>query len=205
MTSNYYKKDMNEAALGKFYTMLADASSHSRHDLQHAGQLRGECSSSLTLKLAAHPNIDGDQGQRRQHRPDIRSAAAKAPEGFSVFAGSEAISLPHFVCSAVSAGPWRLQTWFPTTAPRSGEESPACGPEKARKMQLALLPQRGRYQPLRSAEREGRHGYGRLQGWPPRPPILPAGEEMAKGDRQISRSLGIPTVSKMIVSVIVSC
>ena len=87
VTPNYYKKDMNEAALGKFYTMLADASPIPVMIYNMPGNSGVNVPSSLTLKLAAHPNITGikDSGG---NIVQISEVLAKAPEGFSVFAGS---------------------------------------------------------------------------------------------------------------------
>ena len=87
VTPNYYKKDMNGPALEKFYTMLADASPIPVMIYNMPGNSGVNVPSSLTLKVAAHPNIKGikDSGG---NIVQISEVLAKAPEGFSVFAGS---------------------------------------------------------------------------------------------------------------------
>ena len=193
VTPNYYKKDMNEAALGKFYTMLADASPIPVMIYNMPGNSGVNVPSSLTLKLAAHPNITGikDSGG---NIVQISEVLAKAPEGFSVFAGSGSYLLATLLLGGVG-GTLAVANVVPNFCAEIQENFEKGDLEKARKMQLALLPL--------NAAVTSRFGIGGMKaamdmvgfkGGLPRLPILPAGEETRKEIIRILKELGIPTV-----------
>ena len=193
VTPNYYKKDMNEAALEKFYTMLADASPIPVMIYNMPGNSGVNVPSSLTLKLAAHPNITGikDSGG---NIVQISEVLAKAPEGFSVFAGSGSYLLATLLLGGVG-GTLAVANVVPNYCAEIQENFGKGDLEKARKMQLALLPL--------NAAVTSRFGIGGMKaamdmvgfkGGLPRLPILPAGEETRKEIARILKELGIPTV-----------
>ncbi len=193
VTPNYYKKDMNEAALGNFYTMLADASPIPVMIYNMPGNSGVNVPSSLTLKLAAHPNITGikDSGG---NIVQISEVLAKAPEGFSVFAGSGSYLLATLMLGGVG-GTLAVANVVPDYCAEIQENFEKGDLEKARKMQLALLP-------LNTAV-TSRFGIGGMKaamdmvgfkGGLPRLPILPAGEDTRKEIARILKELGIPTV-----------
>lgn len=193
VTPNYYKKDMNEAALGNFYTMLADASPIPVMIYNMPGNSGVNVPSSLTLKLAAHPNITGikDSGG---NIVQISEVLAKAPEGFSVFAGSGSYLLATLMLGGVG-GTLAVANVVPDYCAEIQENFEKGDLEKARKMQLALLPL--------NAAVTSRFGIGGMKaamdmvgfkGGLPRLPILPAGEDTRKEIARILKELGIPTV-----------
>ena len=149
--------------------------------------------SSLTLKLAAHPNITGikDSGG---NIVQISEVLAKAPEGFSVFAGSGSYLLATLLLGGVG-GTLAVANVVPNYCAEIQENFGKGDLEKARKMQLALLPL--------NAAVTSRFGIGGMKaamdmvgfkGGLPRLPILPAGEETRKESARILKELGIPTV-----------
>jgi len=193
VTPNYYKKDMNGPALEKFYTMLADASPIPVMIYNMPGNSGVNVPSSLTLKLAAHPNIKGikDSGG---NIVQISEVLAKAPEGFSVFAGSGSYLLATLMLGGVG-GTLAVANVVPDYCAEIQENFEKGDLEKARKMQLALLPL--------NAAVTSRFGIGGMKaamdmvgfkGGLPRLPILPAGEETGKEIARILKELGIPTV-----------
>jgi 4-hydroxy-2-oxoglutarate aldolase len=184
---------MNEAALGNFYTMLADASPIPVMIYNMPGNSGVNVPSSLTLKLAAHPNITGikDSGG---NIVQISEVLAKAPEGFSVFAGSGSYLLATLLLGGVG-GTLAVANVVPDYCAEIQENFEKGDIEKARKMQLALLPL--------NAAVTSRFGIGGMKaamdmvgfkGGLPRLPILPAGEETKKEIARILKELGIPTV-----------
>jgi len=193
VTPNYYKKDMNGPALEKFYTMLADASPIPVMIYNMPGNSGVNVPSSLTLKVAAHPNIKGikDSGG---NIVQISEVLAKAPEGFSVFAGSGSYLLATLMLGGVG-GTLAVANVVPDYCAEIQENFEKGDLEKARKMQLALLPL--------NAAVTSRFGIGGMKaamdmvgfkGGLPRLPILPAGEETGKEIARILKELGIPTV-----------
>ena len=83
----YYKRDMNESALEKFYVSLADVSPIPVMVYNMPGNSGINLSSSLVVKLSSHPNIVGvkDSGG---NIVQISEIIAGVPDDFSVFAGS---------------------------------------------------------------------------------------------------------------------
>ena len=193
VTPNYYKKDMNEAALEKFYTMLADASPVPVMIYNMPGNSGVNVPSPLTLKLAAHPNITGikDSGG---NIVQISEVLAKAPSDFSVFAGSGSYLLATLVLGGVG-GTLAVANVVPDYCAEIQERFEKGDLDGARKMQLALLPL--------NAAVTSRFGIGGMKaamdmvgykGGLPRLPILPASEETKKEIARILKELGVPKV-----------
>ena len=193
VTPNYYKRDMNEAALEKFFTMLADASPIPVMLYNMPGNSGINIPSTLTLKLAAHPNITGikDSGG---NIVQISEVLAKAPKSFSVFAGSGSYLLPTLMLGGLG-GTLAVANVVPDYCAEIQENFENGNFEKARKMQLALLPL--------NAAVTSRFGIGGMKaamdlvgykGGLPRLPILPASEETRNTIAGILRELGIKTV-----------
>lgn len=193
VTPNYYKRDMNEAALEKFFTMLADASPIPVMLYNMPGNSGINIPSSLTIKLASHPNITGikDSGG---NIVQISEVLAKAPEGFSVFAGSGSYLLPTLALGGMG-GTLAVANVVPDYCAEIQENFEKGNFEKARKMQLALLPL--------NAAVTSRFGIGGMKaamdlvgykGGLPRLPILPAGDDTRKAIAGILKELGIKTV-----------
>lgn len=190
VTPNYYKRDMNEAALEKFYTMLADVSPIPVMIYNMPGNSGVNVSSSLTLKLAGHPNITGikDSGGSIVQ---ISEVLDRAPEGFSVFAGSGSYLLATLMLGG-AGGTLAVANVVPDYCVEIQENFEKGDLEKARKMQLALLPL--------NAAVTSRFGIGGMKaamdmagfkGGLPRLPILPASEEAKKEIARILKELGI--------------
>ncbi|MDR2523112.1 MAG: dihydrodipicolinate synthase family protein [Synergistaceae bacterium] len=83
----YYKRDLTEPTLEKFYTAVADASPIPVMVYNMPGNSGINLSSALVVRLSAHKNIVGvkDSGG---NIVQITEIIAGAPEDFSVFAGS---------------------------------------------------------------------------------------------------------------------
>ena len=83
----YYKRDLNESVLEKFYVSVADASPIPVMVYNMPGNSGINLSSSLIIKLSRHPNIVGikDSGG---NIVQIAEIIAGTPQDFSVFAGS---------------------------------------------------------------------------------------------------------------------
>ncbi len=191
VTPNYYKKDMNDAALEKFYTMLADASPIPVMIYNMPGNSGVNVPSALTLKLSAHPNITGikDSGG---NIVQISEVLAKAPADFSVFAGSGSYLLATLVLGGVG-GTLAVANVVPDYCAEIQERFEKGDLEGARKMQLALLPL--------NAAVTSRFAIGGMKaamdmvgykGGLPRLPILPASEETKKEIARILKELGVP-------------
>ncbi len=190
---------MNEAALGNFYTMLADASPIPVMIYNMPGNSGVNVPSSLTLKLAAHPNITGikDSGG---NIVQISEVLAKAPEGFSVFAGSGSYLLATLLLGGVG-GTLAVANVVPDYCAEIQENFEKGDLEKARKMQLALLPL--------NAAVTSRFGIGGMKaamdmvgfkGGLPACPSFPPERRRGKKSPGSSRSWGSPRFSPMIIS-----
>ena len=194
VTPHYYKRDMTEAALERFYVLLADASPIPVMLYNMPGNAGINVPSALTLRLAAHPNIVGikDSGG---NIVQIAEVLANAPERFSVFAGSGSYLLATLVLGGVG-GTLAVANVVPDYCAQIQASFEQGDLETARKMQLALLPL--------NAAVTGRFGIGGMKaamdlvgyrGGPPRPPILPAGGAAREEIARILGELGIATVS----------
>lgn len=190
VTPHYYKRDMNEAALERFYTSLADSASIPVMLYNMPGNTGVNIPSSLTLRLAAHPNIIGikDSGG---NIVQISEVIAGAPEGFSVFAGSGSYLLPVLAMGG-AGGTMAVANVAPDYCVEILERFETGDLEGARRMQLALLPL--------NAAVTSRFGIGGMKAAMemvgfraglPRPPILPAGAETRREIAGILANLGL--------------
>jgi len=190
VTPNYYKKDMNEAALEKFYTMLADVSPIPVMIYNMPGNSGVNVPSSLTVKLSGHPNIAGikDSGG---NIVQISEVLAKASKEFSVFAGSGSYLLATLMLGGVG-GTLAVANVVPDYCAEIQENFENGNLDRARTMQLALLPL--------NAAVTSRFGIGGMKaamdivgfkGGLPRLPILPATDETRKEIARIISELGI--------------
>lgn len=190
VTPHYYKRDMNEAALEKFYTTLADVSPIPVMIYNMPGNAGVNVPSSLTVKLSAHPNITGikDSGG---NIVQISEVLAKASKEFSVFAGSGSYLLATLMLGGVG-GTLAVANVVPNYCAEIQENYEKGNIDRARTMQLALLPL--------NAAVTSRFGIGGMKaamdivgykGGLPRLPILPATEETKKEIIRIIDELGI--------------
>jgi 4-hydroxy-2-oxoglutarate aldolase len=195
VTPHYYKKDMTDAALEGYYSRLADASPIPVMLYNMPGNTGVNLSASLTVKLAAHPNIVGikDSGG---NIVQIAEVLAGAPEGFSVFAGSGSFLLATLVLGGVG-GTLAVANVVPDHCARIQECFEQGDLDAARRLQLALLPL--------NAAVTSRFGIGGMkaamdlvgyQGGVPRPPILPASEAVRTEIARILERLGVKTVQR---------
>ncbi|MDI9369984.1 MAG: dihydrodipicolinate synthase family protein [Synergistaceae bacterium] len=186
VTPHYYKRDLSEGALERFYTSLADSAPIPVMLYNMPGNTGVNIPSSLTLRLADHPNIIGikDSGGSIVQ---ISEVLAKAPADFSVFAGSGSFLLPVLAMGGVG-GTMAVANVVPDYCVEIMERFEGGDLEGARRMQLALLPL--------NAAVTTRFGIGGMKAamelvgrgaGMPRPPIPPANEETR---REIAAMLG---------------
>jgi len=90
---SYYKRDLNETTLEKYYTAVADASPIPVMVYNMPGNSGINLSSNLVVRLSAHKNIVGvkDSGG---NIVQIAEIIADSPADFSVFAGSGSYLFP---------------------------------------------------------------------------------------------------------------
>ncbi len=176
VTPNYYKRDMNDKALEKFFSMLADSVSIPVMLYNMPGNAGINIPSSLTVKLSGHPNIVGikDSGGNIVQIAEVLAGAAK---GFSVFAGSGSFLLATLLLGGIG-GTLAVANVVPDYCAEIQEAWEKGDIDRARRMQLALLPL--------NAAVTSRFGIGGMKaamdiagyhGGVPRLPILPAGDE----------------------------
>ncbi|MDO4787454.1 MAG: dihydrodipicolinate synthase family protein, partial [Fretibacterium sp.] len=187
---SYYKRDLNEGALEKFYTAVADASPVPLMVYNMPGNSGINLPSGLVVRLSAHPNIVGvkDSGG---NIVQISEIIAGTPEDFSVFAGSGSYLFATTLLGG-RGGTLAVANVAPDLCAemyalcRKGEIEPA------RKIQLSLL--------RLNACVTARHGIGGMKaamdlagfyGGAPRLPIQPAGAEAVQEIRGELEKLGL--------------
>ncbi len=190
VTPHYYKRDMNEAALEHFYTSLADSSPIPVMLYNMPGNTGVNIVPSLTLRLAAHPNITGikDSGGSIVQ---ISEVIAGASDGFAVFAGSGSYLLPVLAMGG-AGGTLAVANVVPDYCVGIQERFERGDLEGARRMQLALLPL--------NAAVTSRFGIGGMKaamdlagyrGGAPRPPIRLAGADVRREIAAMLRKLEV--------------
>jgi 4-hydroxy-2-oxoglutarate aldolase len=187
---SYYKRDMNDSTLEKFYVALADVSPIPVMVYNMPGNTGINLSSSLVIKLSSHPNIVGikDSGG---NIVQIAEIIAGVPEDFSVFAGSGS-----FLFATVALGGKGGTLAVGNVAPDlCAELYSLCVKkeyEKARKIQLDLLEL--------NACVTSRYGIGGMKaamdlagfyGGKPRLPIQPAPDATVAAIRSEIERLGL--------------
>ncbi len=183
VTPNYYKGDMTDAALKKYYLDVAEASPVPVILYNMPRNTGINLSPKLIAELAKHPNIIGikDSGG---NIVQIAEIIKNAPPDFAVFAGSASFFLPSLALGAVG-GTFALANIFPNQCAEVQEFFEKGDLAAARDLQMKLLES--------NAAVTSRWGIGGLKaamdmvglfGGEPRLPILPMGaaerEELKK-------------------------
>ncbi len=184
VTPNYYKGDMTDAVLARFYTDVADASPLPVILYNMPRNAGLNISAKLAVELAKHPNIIGikDSGGNIVQIADM---IRNAPENFSVFAGSASFLYASLVLGA-TGGTLALANIFPNECARLQTLFEAGKMKEARDLQMVLIDSnnavtaRWGIAGLKAAmEMIG------LYGGDPRPPLMP----LAEGSREELRKI----------------
>lgn len=184
VTPNYYKGDMTDAVLARFYTDVADASPLPVILYNMPRNAGLNISAKLAVELARHPNIIGikDSGGNIVQIADM---IRNAPESFSVFAGSASFLYASLALGA-TGGTLALANIFPNECARLQTLFEAGKRKEARDLQMVLIDSnnavtaRWGIAGLKAAmEMIG------LYGGNPRPPLMP----LAEGSREELRKI----------------
>ena len=189
VTPNYYKGDMTDPVLARFYTEVADASPLPVILYNMPRNAGINISAKLAAELSKHPNIVGvkDSGGNIVQIADIIRNAA---EGFSVFAGSASFLYASLVLGA-TGGTLALANVFPNECARLQKLFEAGKMEEARLLQMVLMDS--------NTAVTGRWGIPGLKaameiiglyGGDPRPPLVPLGEADREQIRKILTKTG---------------
>jgi 4-hydroxy-2-oxoglutarate aldolase len=175
VTPNYYKGEMSDPVLARFYTDVADASPLPVILYNMPRNAGINISAKLAVELARHPNIIGikDSGGNIVQIADM---IRNAPEGFSVFAGSASFLYASLALGA-TGGTLALANVFPNECARLQTLFEAGKMKEARDLQMNLIDSnnavtaRWGIPGLKAAmEMIG------LYGGDPRPPLVPLKE-----------------------------
>ena len=190
ITPNYYKTDMGEAALERYYTETADASPLPVILYNMPRNTGVNISSALAVRLSAHPNIVGIKDSSA-NIVQITETIAGADRNFSVIAGSASFLLATLVLGG-DGGTMAVANVVPDLCVELYEAFLAGNLSRAREIQFALMEINGAV--------TSRFGLGGMKaamdmvgyrGGLPRRPILPASEETKAAIREIYRRLEI--------------
>ena len=171
-----YYKELSETALQKYFEGVADKSKIPVMLYNMPRNSGVNLSSSLVIKLSAHPNINGVKDSSG-NIVQISEIIASVPEDFSVFAGSGSFLFVTTILGG-KGGTLAVANVAPDYCAELHQVSKAGNIEKGRKMQLDLLT-------LNHAVTAG-FGIGGMKaamdiagffGGPPRLPIQPATDE----------------------------
>lgn len=99
ISPSYFKANMKEPALEKYYTDVADKSPIPVLIYNMPGNTGVNLSSGLVVRLSAHPNIAGIKDSSG-NIVQISEIISGVPDSFSVFAGSASFLLPSLVMGA---------------------------------------------------------------------------------------------------------
>ncbi|NWF93193.1 MAG: dihydrodipicolinate synthase family protein [Syntrophaceae bacterium] len=188
VTPNYYKGEMTEQALGRFYQDVADASPLPVILYNMPRNTGVNISAKLAVELSKHPNIIGIKdsgGNIVQIAEIIRNAA----EGFSVFAGSASYLYPTLALGG-AGGTLALANIFPDECTRLQTLFEAGKMKEARDLQIRLIESNHAV-----TARWGIPGLKAaldmigLYGGDPRPPLMP----LEEADREELRKILIRT------------
>jgi 4-hydroxy-2-oxoglutarate aldolase len=184
VTPNYYKGEMTDPVLSRFYTDVADASPLPVILYNMPRNAGINISAKLAVELARHPNIIGikDSGGNIVQIADM---IRNAPEGFSVFAGSASYLYTSLALGA-TGGTLALANIFPDECARVQTLFDAGEIREARDLQMKLIDSnnavtaRWGIPGLKAAlEMIG------LYGGDPRPPLVP----LKEADREELRKI----------------
>lgn len=187
---SYHKRDLTEESMLRFFELTADESPIPVMIYNMPGNSGINLSSSLITKLSKHPNITGvkDSGG---NIVQIAETIAGASESFSVFAGSGSFLFATLMLGG-KGGTLAVANAAPDFCSGIYSSVMAKEYEKARKMQLDLLPL--------NAAVTTKYGIGGMKaamelagfnGGLPRMPILPAKESAREEIRNIMEKLGL--------------
>ena len=189
VTPNYYKGEMTDPVLARFYRDVADVSPLPVILYNMPRNAGINISAKLAVELSNHPNIIGikDSGGNIVQIADmIRSAA----EGFSVFAGSASYLFTSLVLGA-AGGTLALANVFPNECVRLQTLFEAGKMKEARDLQMTLIDSNNAV-----TARWGIPGLKAalevigLYGGDPRPPLMPLGEANREELRKILAQTG---------------
>ncbi len=184
VTPNYYKGEMTDPVLSRFYTDVADQSPLPVILYNMPRNAGINISAKLAVELARHPNIIGikDSGGNIVQIADM---IRNAPEGFSVFAGSASYLYTSLALGA-TGGTLALANIFPNECARVQTLFDAGKIREARDLQMKLIDSnnavtaRWGIPGLKAAlEMIG------LYGGDPRPPLVP----LKEADREELRKI----------------
>ena len=189
VTPNYYKGEMTEPVLARFYRDVADASPLPVILYNMPRNAGINISAKLAVELSHHPNIVGikDSGGNIVQIADmIRNAA----QGFSVFAGSASFLYATLAVGG-TGGTLALANVFPNECTRVQTLFEAGKMNEARDLQMILIDSNNAV--------TGRWGIPGLKaaldmvgiyGGDPRPPLLPLSEANREELRKILAQTG---------------
>jgi 4-hydroxy-2-oxoglutarate aldolase len=189
VTPNYYKGEMTDPVLVRFYTDVADASPLPVILYNMPRNAGINISAKLAVELARHPNIIGikDSGGNIVQIADM---IRNAPEGFSVFAGSASYLYTSLALGA-TGGTLALANIFPNECARVQTLFDAGKIREARDLQMNLIDgnnavtARWGIPGLKAAmEMIG------LYGGDPRPPLVPLKETDREELRKVLTKTG---------------
>lgn len=196
VTPNYYKSEMTDPVLARFYMDVADASPLPVILYNMPRNAGINISAKLAIELARHPNIIGikDSGGNIVQIADI---IRNAPESFSVFAGSASFLFTSLALGA-TGGTLALANIFPNECARVQTLFDAGKIREARDLQMNLIDSnnavtaRWGIPGLKTAmELVG------LFGGDPRPPLVPLKEKDREELKKILTKTGF--ISKPMV------
>jgi len=189
VTPNYYKGEMTDPVLSRFYTDVADASPLPVILYNMPRNAGINISAKLAVELARHPKIIGvkDSGGNIVQIADM---IRNAPEGFSVFAGSASYLYTSLALGA-TGGTLALANIFPNECARLQMLFDAGKIREARDLQMKLIDSnnavtaRWGIPGLKAAmEMIG------LYGGDPRPPLVPLKEADREELRKVLTKTG---------------
>jgi len=189
VTPNYYKGEMTDPVLARFYTDVADKSPLPVILYNMPRNAGINISAKLAVELAKHPNIIGikDSGGNIVQIADM---IRKAPDGFSVFAGSASFLFTSLALGA-TGGTLALANVFPNECARLQTLFDAGKIREARDLQMNLIDSnnavtaRWGIPGLKAAmEMIG------LYGGDPRPPLMPLKEADREELRKVLTQTG---------------
>ena len=193
ISPSYFKANMKDAALERYYTDVADNSPVPVLIYNMPGNTGLNLSSSLVVKLSTHPNIVGVKDSSG-NIVQISEIISGAPDSFSVFAGSASFLLPALVMGA-RGGTLAAANVVPDLCVEILELANEGRIAEAREVQKSIL--------NLNALVTSKYGVAGLKaaldmigffGGLPRRPMLPAGDaEKAEIGKALER-LGLPIV-----------
>jgi 4-hydroxy-2-oxoglutarate aldolase len=196
VTPNYYKGEMTDPVLARFYKDVADASPLPVILYNMPRNAGINISAKLAVELAKHPNIIGikDSGGNIVQIADM---IRNAPASFSVFAGSASFLYTSLVLGA-TGGTLALANVFPNECARLQTLFEAGKMKEALDLQMNLIDSnnavtaRWGIPGLKAAmEMIG------LYGGDPRPPLMPLGEADREALRKVLTQTGFFTKPKV--------